>query len=138
MSAAPGLARSGGSSWNGCAGAPACSVTLNTSLNVSARFTAVEQVFYYDLDATGSTRLITDAGGAVVSAHDYTPFGVEMTASNGFTPRLFAGKQRDGETGLDYFGARYYQAGTARFTTVDPVYTWKENVEEPRRWNRYA
>jgi RHS repeat-associated protein len=37
-----------------------------------------------------------------------------------------------------YFGARYYQAKLARFTTVDPVYTWRENLVDPQRWNRYA
>jgi RHS repeat-associated protein len=37
-----------------------------------------------------------------------------------------------------YFGARYYRADIGRFTTVDPVYTWKENLTDPQRWNRYA
>jgi RHS repeat-associated protein len=38
----------------------------------------------------------------------------------------------------EYFGARYYQAKHARFTTVDPVYTWRDNLVDPQRWNRYA
>jgi RHS repeat-associated protein len=37
-----------------------------------------------------------------------------------------------------YFGARYYRADLGRFTTVDPVYTWQENLTDPQRWNRYA
>lgn len=37
-----------------------------------------------------------------------------------------------------YFGARYYEAQAGRFTTIDPVYTWQENLEDPQRWNRYA
>jgi RHS repeat-associated protein len=37
-----------------------------------------------------------------------------------------------------YFGARYYRADIGRFTTIDPVYTWKENLEDPQRWNRYT
>jgi RHS repeat-associated protein len=37
-----------------------------------------------------------------------------------------------------YFGARYYRADIGRFTTVDPVYTWQENLADPQRWNRYA
>ena len=37
-----------------------------------------------------------------------------------------------------YFGARYYRADLGRFTTVDPVYTWSENLQDPQRWNRYA
>jgi len=37
-----------------------------------------------------------------------------------------------------YFGARYYRANVGRFTTIDPVYTWEENLVDPQRWNRYA
>jgi RHS repeat-associated protein len=37
-----------------------------------------------------------------------------------------------------YFGARYYGSKIARFTTTDPVYTWRENLVDPQRWNRYA
>jgi filamentous hemagglutinin len=53
-------------------------------------------------------------------------------------PKRFTGKERDPETGLDYFGARYYGARIGRLTAVDPVYTWRENLEDPQRWNRYA
>jgi RHS repeat-associated protein len=52
--------------------------------------------------------------------------------------RLFTGKERDAETGQDYFEARYLRSGVGRFTTIDPVYTWSENLEDPQRWNRYA
>ena len=37
-----------------------------------------------------------------------------------------------------YFGARYYRADLGRFTTIDPVYTWPENLADPQRWNRYS
>jgi RHS repeat-associated protein len=37
-----------------------------------------------------------------------------------------------------YFGARYYGSKIGRFTTVDPAYTWQENLVDPQRWNRYA
>jgi RHS repeat-associated protein len=97
-------------------------------------------------DALGNIRVITDDKGNVLERHDYLPFGEECTtgpcATNpgvgGGQPRKFTGKERDEETGLDYFGARYYRANTGRFTTVDPVYTWRENLLDPQRWNRYA
>ena len=33
----------------------------------------------------------------------------------------FTGKERDGETGLDYFGARYYSSSQGRFTSPDEL-----------------
>jgi RHS repeat-associated protein len=56
----------------------------------------------------------------------------------------FAGKERDQETGtagwqpFDYFGARYYQSQTGRFTSPDPLMTLEENLFDPQRWNRYS
>jgi RHS repeat-associated protein len=105
-----------------------------------------EVIEYYHLDAIGSVRAVTNGAGQVVERHDYLPFGEECTtgpcaanlALGGGQPRKFTGKERDAETGLDYFGARYYGSRIGRFTTVDPVYTWQENLLDPQRWNRYA
>ena len=80
------------------------------------RADAGEVVEYYHLDAIGNVRAVTNEAGQVVERHDYLPFGEECTtgacASNpgldAGQPRKFTGKERDTETGLDYFGARYY------------------------------
>lgn len=113
---------------------------------VSAPLGAADRVRYYHLDAVGNVRVVTDEGGQVVERHDYLPFGEECTTGpcasnpglNAGQPRKFTGKERDNETGLDYFGARYYRASIGRFTAVDPVYTIQENLLDPQRWNRYA
>jgi RHS repeat-associated protein len=48
----------------------------------------------------------------------------------------FTGKERDNETGLDYFGARYLSAAQGRFTSPDsPSYS---NQRNPQSWNLYA
>ena len=107
---------------------------------------AGEVVEYYHLDAIGNVRAVTNAAGQVVERHDYLPFGEECTTGACATnptlgsgqPREFTGKERDSETGLDYFGARYYSSRVGRFTTTDPVQTWQENLLDPERWNRYA
>jgi RHS repeat-associated protein len=96
-----------------------------------------ETVVYFHADAVGSTRLVTDANGAVVERHDYLPFG-EPWASSGLETRRFGGKERDTETGLDYFGARYYSSLNGRFTAVDPILDIESAIVDPQRWNRYA
>ncbi|MGE5644557.1 MAG: RHS repeat domain-containing protein, partial [Acidobacteriota bacterium] len=69
---------------------------------------------YLTADHLGSTRAMTSQSGAAVALHDYLPFGEEIGAGvNGRgalygaeLPRLkFTSKERDAETGLDYFGA---------------------------------
>jgi RHS repeat-associated protein len=65
-----------------------------------------------------------------VIRHDYLPFGEEIqvntgirTTTNGYVGdgirQKFTGKDRDSETGLDYFEARYYAGKQGRFTSPD-------------------
>src|SRR4051812_14013213 len=77
-------------------------------------------VRYCHTDAVGSVRAVTDATGHVVAEHDYLPFGQEPANPSDPAPQRFGAKERDGETGMSYFGARYYQTGTGRFTSIDP------------------
>ena len=79
---------------------------------------------YYLKDHLGSTRSVVNESGAVVESHDYYPFGLQMPgrsfpAANTATKEKFTGKERDTETGLDYFGARYYDPSIGRFFGVD-------------------
>ena len=121
--------------------AAAVSALLFAVLPISG-WAAVE---YYHLDALGSVRAVTDQTGAVVERHDYLPFGEECTtgacASNpgagAGRPKKFTGKERDSETGLDYFEARYYTAWLGRFSTTDPL-ALSNGTPDPQRWNRYA
>jgi RHS repeat-associated protein len=106
------------------------------------------ELSYFHTDAIGSARAITDVAGTIVRRYDYLPDGQEIVNEGSGTPwnRVrFGGKERDVETGygstwlpLDYFGARYYQQQLGRFTSVDPVFTWEENLVDPQRWNRYS
>lgn len=106
-----------------------------------------QNVEYYHTDAIGNVRAVTNQAQQVVERHDYLPYGEEWCPGppagvcGSVTPgqaKRFTGKERDPETGLDYFGARYYGSKIGRFTTTDPVYTWPENLVDPQRWNRYA
>jgi RHS repeat-associated protein len=103
-----------------------------------------ETISYYHLDAVGSVRAVSDQAGAVVERHDYLPFGEEWCGNGPCAPdaggerRRFTGKERDAETGLDYFGARYYPPHLGRFTTTDPVLDRGAALLNPQRWNRYS
>jgi RHS repeat-associated protein len=107
---------------------------------------AAQVIRYHHLDALGSVRALTGQNGAILERHDYLPFGEECTTgacaanpgAGGGHPRKFTGKERDAETGFDYFGARYYGSGFGRFTSVDPVMNITGNLVKPQKWNRYA
>jgi RHS repeat-associated protein len=99
---------------------------------------AGQTVEYYHLDALGSVRALTNQAGQIIERHDYLPFGEEWNPQPSSDARKFTGKERDPETGYDYFGARYLSTKTARFTTVDPLFTLAENLADPQRWNRYS
>jgi len=48
------------------------------------------------------------------------------------------GKERDSESGNDYFGARYYASSMGRWMSPDTDMTLKRILPYPQRWNRYA
>jgi len=119
----------------GCNKAVAEAVLVLGALAVPSGAQTVE---YYHLDAIGNVRAVTDQNGNVIERHDYQPFGEEWLPQGGTQPLRFTGKERDQETGLDYFGARYHASRIGRFTTVDPTLNVKASRLNPQRWNRYA
>ncbi|MCZ2155101.1 MAG: hypothetical protein LC114_14585 [Bryobacterales bacterium] len=48
------------------------------------------------------------------------------------------GKEREAETGLDYFGARYLSGVPRWWTSPDPVIVTPARMEDPQRFNLYA
>jgi RHS repeat-associated protein len=120
-------ARARGGAMSGAQRLLATVMPMLAAVLLSGMAVAQDVVEYYQLDSVGNVLVVTNAQGAVLEEHDYLPFGEELCEGNvpcatpkPGQPRRFTGKERDAETGLDYFGARYYQAKLARFTTVDP------------------
>jgi RHS repeat-associated protein len=75
---------------------------------------------YYYVDGLGSTRVLTDAQGAIVSKYNYEAYGELINSTGGVENKyLFAGEQFDEALGDYYNRARYYDADTGRFTRRD-------------------
>jgi RHS repeat-associated protein len=82
------------------------------------------RIRYYHQDHLGSSGVVTDASGSVVEETGFYPFG---HARQAFTPRLiedpyqYNQKERDRESGLDYFGKRFYNSMIGRWISPDPL-----------------
>ncbi|MCU1266964.1 MAG: repeat-associated core domain protein, partial [Acidobacteria bacterium] len=112
-------------------------------------WTAAAKVNWLVADQLGTPRMLADLSGSLagISGHDYLPYGEEVPAGlrNGVTGysgsdsvrQKFTSKERDNETGLDYFLARYYSSTQGRFTSVDPTLLSVQGVN-PQTWNRYC
>jgi len=72
-------------------------------------------------DPIGSSMTLLDDTGAFVNREEYYPFGETSFGSYELKRYRFQGKEKDTESGLYYFGARYYCAARCRFISVDAV-----------------
>ena len=90
-----------------------------------------EEKFYIN-DHLGSGSVVIDENGNKIEENSYYAFGEEKT-DNGerFT---YTGKEKD-DSGLYYYGARYYDADSGRFTQPDPI---SGSLENPQSLNKYV
>jgi RHS repeat-associated protein len=79
--------------------------------------------FYLHHDQQGSTRLITGSTGTVGGKCTYGAYGTPTCEGTATTPIGYDGQYTNGDTGLIYLRARYYDPATAQFLTVDPALT---------------
>jgi RHS repeat-associated protein len=87
---------------------------------------------YYHTDHLGSTRLVTSENGVTTEDIMYKPFGEQLNETE--ERYTYNGKELD-ETGLYYYGARYYDPVIGRFISGDPLTGERES---PQTLNRYA
>jgi RHS repeat-associated protein len=94
--------------------------------------------YFFHTDDKGTPRVETNLAGQVVETWESYPYGEQWTMSGGVgNKRHFTGKERDSESGLDYFGARYYSGRDGRFTTPDGPFA-DQWPSEPQSWNLYT
>jgi RHS repeat-associated protein len=88
-------------------------------------------------DRLGSAIAFTDATGATIQRRVFEPFGqvVAESPQTEATATLFTGQQLDGSAGLYDFKARWYDAETGRFLSVDPLVG---NIADPQTHNGYG
>jgi RHS repeat-associated protein len=98
---------------------------------------------YYFNDHLGTTSVVTSAAGVVQKESDYFPYGGEIAIVSGDANRYkFAGKERDAESSLDFFGARYYASSISRWMSPDwasaPTAVPYAKFGEPQSLNLYS
>ncbi|WP_445455748.1 SpvB/TcaC N-terminal domain-containing protein [Flavobacterium sp. HNIBRBA15423] len=93
-------------------------------------------IYFFHPDHLGSSTFLTDGSGNPYQFFINLPFGETMYEQHSYSenfvnPYKFNGKEQDIETGLYYYGARYYDPKTSIWLSVDPL------TEEYPNWNPY-
>jgi RHS repeat-associated protein len=113
---------------------------------VARRDVPTDAIHFYFSDHLGTHAVVENATGTAFEQDiDYYPFGgVEEDYSTTQVPQhyKFTGKERDSESGLDMFGARYYGSSLGRFMTPDwaaePEPVPYANLKDPQTLNLYG
>lgn len=102
------------------------------------------EVRYYHQDHLGSSSTVSDSSGQLVSESAFYPFGHPR---NAYEPRSvkeaygFSQKERDDESGLAYFEARFLMSNLSRFIVCDPLGAGDAlmaRIQDPQRFNCYS
>jgi len=117
---------------------------LATYSYTDSSHTATDTYFSFT-DWLGTKRAVVSAGGCG-AGYMSLPYGDSLTTTSlpGLSPcpddteHHFTGKERDAESGLDYFGARYYASNMGRFMSPDPMLIMKQKMTDPQQWNMYS
>ena len=126
------------------AGAASEEYTFFGGKRVARRDLTGQTVHYYFSDQLGSTDVIATATGTLNKTTAYYPYGGEISVNGGsfVNNYKFTGKERDAESGLDYFGARHYASPIGRWTVPDwaakPTDVPYANFGNPQSLNLYS
>jgi RHS repeat-associated protein len=145
----------------GQAGEQLTTMTQGTTWARTNVYGAGAQLATYDLDALGTValhfmltdhlgtrRLQTDPAGTPEEACQSLPYGDGLSCvlapnapatADDANPLHYTGKERDTESGLDYFGARYYASSMGRWMWPDPINLTNARLMNPSNTlNKYA
>jgi RHS repeat-associated protein len=82
-----------------------------------------DTVTYILDDHLGSSNARLNASGGVIDREEYFPFGDSSLRTFTHKRYRYVGREKDSESGLYYYGARYYSAWMCRFISVDALAT---------------
>jgi RHS repeat-associated protein len=92
--------------------------------------------WYYHPDHLGSSSIVTDSTGNKSEAIYYYPYGgTRQDTGSVSVKHKFTGQELDDETGLYYYGARYYDPQLGRFISADSIV---QAPFDPQTLNRYS
>lgn len=93
---------------------------------------------FHFTDWLGSRRVQGSAVGVTEETCQSLPYGDTLNCNGTDATELhFTGKERDAESGLDFFGARYYGSSMARWISPDRPFA-DQNKLDPQSWNMYG
>lgn len=125
--------------YNGISATPLAHVEDTTpSVAVSQGAADGTGVHYFAADHLGTAQMELSSGGYPLWKGEFAPFGQQLGSNLTSNRYKFTGKERDAESGLDYFGARFYASTTGRFMSPDPSGLLFQKPEDPQSWNLYA
>jgi RHS repeat-associated protein len=81
----------------------------------------VSDIYLYHYDGLGSVSDLTDSNGNSVESYSYDAYGIPNVTTSVGNPYMFTGRRLDGNTGLYYFRARYYNPILGRFLQAEPL-----------------
>jgi RHS repeat-associated protein len=112
--------------------------------NRIARHDSSNNVYYYAADHLGTSRVMALVPSGQTTASlcydaDFYPFGGERAYTNTCSQNYkFTGKERDSESNLDNFGARYNSSSIGRFMSPDPIGIIRQKLRDPQQWSMYS
>ena len=126
--------------WPGKAASLQAVAEANTYANPASM--QQQATHYYLSDHLGTVQLELAGAGWPVWRGEFAPFGQELDTNVTQNRYKFTGKERDTESGLDYFGARYYSSSAGRFMSPDwaskPEAVPYSSLDNPQSLNLYS
>ncbi len=108
------------------------------SFNNNSNATSPATIYFHLTDWLGTRRALADYTGELQQRCNSLPFGNGEDCPTIPTEHLFTGKERDSESGNDYFGARYFASSMGRWLSPDPLGMAFADPTDPQSLNRYA